>query len=500
MSKKLKNAFQNKNGLKQSGKIYEIKIEFFNDFIQFWEKFKKLIDPTERSHTTWEVWQKICKENLQPVTKPFYEKWKHTDLLSWGIYIKKYSSITLKVKGGYLLIPYQFLLYESHRLGNDSLESLKHEPTDYGYEKATFDLFRDLNIELKEVEFKILHKIANPHFTRSLDKFPTVKELTYGLRYKDERTINRGLNFLLWNSILSIIYLVDLSKIGYETDVVFHNKSFREIPSEILAHIAMSFPINNIGDYISVIQYPSSDISKLERIKSSLETTEYTSLTIQQLGWNLEGLTKKKINRWQLRPPALAGRGLLGKIIPAPASVAYNLDTYLDPYHLSSLEARLLGIVHGISTMSENTLALKLEVGREYITQAWKNLLQQQIITRFPTFSNIGLGGWVNFAIKGKDEHQEIITNIIRHLQFFPYRNVFSNNKQCILIGSVVLPPKWVRIFLYHLAELPHYYDDLKYFYYIGPDKYEPWGLDIMNTYDWGRVDNTKFHQEQKKE
>ncbi|MHA2073276.1 MAG: hypothetical protein ACW97X_01510 [Candidatus Hodarchaeales archaeon] len=497
MSKKLKKAFQNENGLKQSGKQHEIEIEYFHDFIQIWEKFKQLIDPTERSHTNWKRWQKICRENIQSVTKPFYEKWKHTNLLSWGFHIKKYASLTLKVTGGYLLIPYQFLLYESHYPGNDSLEALKHEPTDFGYEKAIFNIYRDLNIELKEVEFNILHKIANPRFTKSLDKFPTVKELTYGLRYKDERTINRGLNFLIWNSILSLIYLIDLSKIGYETDVVFHKKSFREIPPEILAHITMSFPINTDGEYISIIQYPNNNISKLERIESSLESTGNTNLIIQQRGWNLEGLTKKRINRWQLRPPALAGRGLLGKIIPAPASVVYNLDTYLDPYHLNSLEARLLGVIHGMSTMSENTLVSKLGVGREYITQAWRGLLQHQIITRFPIFSNIGLGGWVNFAIKGKKEkHEEIVTNFLRHLQFFPYRNVFSNNAQCLLVGSVVLPPKWVRIFLYRLAELPHYYDDLKYFYYIGPDKYEPWGLDIINTYDWGRVDKAKFDQE----
>jgi hypothetical protein len=490
MSNNIKQLSESNTGLKDSSHLYTIETKFILDFISFWEGFKQFLSQIDRSSISWEDRQKICEDNLHTVTREFYEKWKHTKLLQWGVYIKKYSSFTLKVRGGIIILPYRILLYESHYPGNNSLDALKKEPTEFRYEKAIFDLKQDLNIELKEAEFRIIRKIANPQFTKSLDKFPTVKELTYSLRYKDERTINKGLQFLICNSILGFIYLTDVSKIGYATDVIFHQKKLREIPTEILAYMVISFPLSYGKDCISVIQYPNTCISKLEEIKSTLEVTGNISLTKQQQGWNLEGLTKKRLNRWQLLPPALTGRGFTAKIIPALNSAEYNLESYFDPFQLNLLDARLLGIISGKSTMSVNTLMRELGVGREYITEAWKTLLQNQIISRFPLFSNVGLGGWVNFAIKGdNDKHNAICTNILRHLQFFPYRNIFSNIEESLLMGVVNMPITWLRTFLYQLAELPHYYEDLEYFYYIGPEVYGTWGLDILKTYDWGSMD-----------
>ncbi|MHA2239518.1 MAG: hypothetical protein ACXAB2_14315, partial [Candidatus Hodarchaeales archaeon] len=345
MSKNVKKSSGRISRLKDPSQTYTIETNFIYAFIRFWEEFKHFLNSIECSSISWEDRHRICEDNLHTVTREFYEKWKHTKLLHWGLYIEKFSSFTLKVKGGFIILPYKILLFESFYPGNDSLDNLKKEPTEYGYEKAIFNITRDLNIELKKTEFRLIRKIANPQFVKSLDKFPTVKELTYSLRYKDERTINKGLQFLFWNSILSIIYLIDLPKIGYATDVIFHQKKLREIPPEVLVYMVTSFPLNNGKECISVIQYPNTCISKLEEIESILEASGNMSLAEQQRGWNLEGLTRKRLDRWQLRPPALAGRGLTSKIIPALTSVEYNLEAYFDSYQLNLLEARLLGII-----------------------------------------------------------------------------------------------------------------------------------------------------------
>ncbi len=459
---------------------------FINDFIRYWEVFKDFVPKTSK-RISWEHWREICKKQLLVETKPFYEKWKNSGLLKWGPYIETYYSFTLNVKAGYIIIPYRFLLYDSYYPTNTTFDMLKQDPSENTYNRAISHLCLDLNIEFRKPEIGIIQKIAQPQFSKSLERFPTKKELTYGLRYRDERTTKKAMDFLLWNSILIPIYLVDMSKIGYITELFIHQKRIKEIPEDIKAHFALSFPLNSLNNHVSVIQYPSKSIDKLKRIEEFLQPTRIMKLNKQLRGWNLEGLTPTRRNRWQLRPPIIEGIDLTRRIITGRSGIEHSLDTYFEPYKLHHLEARLLGLVHKMSSLSEKVLMKELNVGREYLIRTWKKLLQNQVISRFSIFGNIGLGGWIHFMVKGTGEIGNIVTsNIIRHLDFLPYKNVYNSNTDGLLLGSVNLPPHWIRNFLCRLAELPSLVDGLEYFYYIGPEVHEPWGLNLVNTYNWG--------------
>ena len=112
----------------------------------------KQLTPKIIKRVRWDQWRGICKSQLLDITKPFYEKWKHSGLVEWGPYIKEYSSLTLKFKAGYLVIPYRFLLYESYYPANNSLEMLNQNPSETTYERAVSHLCMDLNIKFRKPE------------------------------------------------------------------------------------------------------------------------------------------------------------------------------------------------------------------------------------------------------------------------------------------------------------------------------------------------------------
>ena len=174
------------------------------------------------------------------------------------------------------------------------------------------------------------------------------------------------------------------------------------------------------------------------------------------------------------------------RLILGETGVKFNLDPQYDPYPLSAREGRLLDLVHKVSMMTENELAKELQISRSYITEDFKKLLRKHIIFRYPIFANIGLGSRVYLCIRGLTTSRAGgLKNIIEHLMFFPYVEVFYNLEEGTLIGSVNIPLFWTNKFIFRLTNLPELYPGCSYYYYIGPEVYHPWASDILGTFDW---------------
>ncbi|MHA1227724.1 MAG: hypothetical protein ACTSPV_13335 [Candidatus Hodarchaeales archaeon] len=459
--------------------------EFIFDFVRYWEEVLQIIKPKGVKFVNWTEWDKIVKEPpLFGLTEGFCQRWKNTGIVSWfEPYIKTYGSFVLHFRGGLVLLPRQFILLESFQSSELLREGLKSNPTQDEFIRIIDALFDDLNVRLKPNDLKILQKISTPIFSKSLDKFPKIKELAYWMR-KDPRTISSRLQYVMTVGVLSHIYLVDMARIGYNTIQIKHETPKKEIPKSVFAYLLLHSPLKD-GTFQSVIQIPYTDTQKITEIKRIFQPKSWKNLHLQFRGWNFSGLTTDPSKRWILRPPLLQrGGSWKTKIILPRTGIEFNLDPYFEPYPISIREARILSIVSNMSSMKVDYIAEVLSISRQYVTESWKQLLRRKIIFRFPVFNNIGLGSWIYFTmdnIGSKDN----LENIICHLKFFPYLNLYYSPDEGFLTGLTNIPLNWTHSFIYRLNSLVDTYDKIKTSFYLGPDAYFKWGSDIQNTFNW---------------
>ncbi|MFX0052250.1 MAG: hypothetical protein ACFFAJ_04065 [Candidatus Hodarchaeota archaeon] len=462
---------------------------FIEAFINYWEIVKSHINFKKRK-LNWQKWPQIAKNLLYSITKPFYDNWVHTGMLSWNeAYIREFSSITLQYRGDLVLIPKQLIYYESCKPENTLLLSLKNNQTKINLERILVLLFEDTNLRLRKTDFNLLKNLAQPRFSRSLDRFPKNKELAARL-HCDIRTISRSYSYLFQHQMLSLIYLVDLARIGYQTILIHHNQDHRHIPDSVKPYIESNIPTSTEEDFVAILKFPYRNTQIYLELMEHLDSDRKILLKTQYRGWNLAGLTQNPTDRWKLKPPLMEDAESWNKnLIVGETGVEFNLDPSFDNYVLSNRESHLLALVHKHSTMTEEYLSKQLKISRSYILEDWKNLLRNKLIFRFPIFRNIGLGSQIYFCLSGFESLQRELTNIIDHLRFFPYSNMMYNLKSGILVGRMNLPPSWLNDFIYQLASLPDFYPNCSYFYYIGPKAYWPWGFDILNTFDQNSLD-----------
>ena len=464
---------------------------FIKDFLSYWDHIRSFIDSDEKKYTQWRNWGKLAEKLYQEFTIPFYNSWKHTECLKFiEPYIKNFNSLLLDVNGILTLIPHRIILYEAIERKSKLFEKLKEVPTHEQFKKSLLTLSKDLDIPLRKTDTKIIQKLVNPRFSKSLDRFPKMAELAYSTR-SDVRTVTSRIDFLIESLILSVIYSLNMAKIGYQTISFLHTIKIKDIPSDLKEYILYCFPASSIQSNITVLQYPYSNsniVLKLEK-HFKISSVDCKYLSKEYKGWNFGGLTTNPIERWKLKPPLLnPGGNWKQDLILGKTGCISNLDPFFDPYELSKEEARLLGYIQLYSTMDDASLEKQLHRSRKTIVADWKRLLQNEIIRKFPFFSNLGLGSRVYFVISNLSPPNVRLVN--QHFKFFPYTHLFFDEREGIIIGSVKIPSRWTHTFLYQLSSLSEEFPESNTDYYIGPDKIFRWGINLNKTFHWKKFDS----------
>ncbi|MCK4848944.1 MAG: hypothetical protein KAT16_07975 [Candidatus Heimdallarchaeota archaeon] len=428
----------------------------------------------------------MAEKMYHEITLPFYDNWKHTGYLHHiEAYVKTYNSLLLEIEDIKILIPKRIILFEAIERSSKVFDRLQENLSFEQFRKSLLIISRDLNIPIRKTDNKIIQKLANPSFSKSLDRFPKMAELAYGTR-SDIRTVTSRINYLFESHILSIIYTINMAKIGYQTISFLHKIRIKDIPSDLQEYILFNFPAHSTQSNLTVLQYPYSNSAIMLQLNEAFKISppDCTFLLKQYRGWNFGGLTSDPKERWKLKPPLLELGGnwnqdlILGKI-----GLVSNLDPFFDPYELSKEEARLLGFIQLHSTMEDASLEKQLTRSRKTIVADWKKLLQNAVIQKFPIFSNLGLGSWVYFSISNLEpSHLRLIH---QHFKFFPYSHIFFNELEGIIVGCVNIPFQWTHTFLYQLSSLPEEFPESKTNYYIGPDLLARWGINLMKTFHW---------------
>ena len=461
-------------------------ISFIKEFLAFWDNIRTFINSNEKKYTLWRNWGELAEKMYQKVTLPFYNNWSHTGYLHFiEAYIKNFNSLLLEIDRIIILIPKRIILFEAIERSNKVFDNLQEKPTFEQFRKSLLLISRDLNIPIRKTDAKIIQKLANPRFSKSLDRFPKMAELAYGTR-SDVRTVTSRLNYLIESHILSLIYTINMAKIGYQTISFSHKIKQKDIPSDLQKYIIFNFPASSIQSNITVMQYPYSNSAIMLQLEEAfkISSSDCIFLLKQYSGWNFGGLTSDPKERWKLRPPLLKlGGNWSQDLILGKTGLISNLDPFFDPYELSKEEARLLGYIQLYSTMDDVSLEKQLTRSRKTIVADWKRLLQNEIIQKFPIFSNLGLESWIYFFISNLIPSHLRLVN--QHFKFFPYTHVFFNELEGIIIGRVNIPSKWTHTFLYQLSSLSEEFPESKTNYYIGPNLLGRWGINLKKTFHW---------------
>jgi hypothetical protein len=450
----------------------QISLDYIQSFITLWEEFKHQLKPTGKKPGHWYQWggifRNLQKENYKTLTEPFKEKAKKIGLLAQkGKHPEKYAAV-IHTKKGIISLPHRIFLFETHQPKNTLLEQLKNSPTPMMYEMIVDRIAGDLNIELKKSVLKLIKNIQTPN-AKTLTGFPTEKQLKYSLRSRDIRTIQTGMEFLTQHSILRYINLIDTTRIGYKTHLIWHRTLLRDAAPRIKSQVLLSFPLNMDGKYISLLQYPQDFLSEI----SWFSPTKEVSLDFHIHGWHLKEIKGKRIDRWEASPPVISGISFYQTIPQIQAGVEFNLDPTFAPYSPSSDERKILLNITPQSNLDTAFLAKSQGFEIEVLKIALKNLYRKRILMKFPIFDNIGLAGLIHFSIHcSKGNPRPMMENIVNHIRYFPYFNLYGSLNKGIIVGSVNMPAEWVERFLYQLAELQQQEQEVKCTHYIGPEAY----------------------------
>ncbi|MFW9906517.1 MAG: hypothetical protein ACFFFH_19560 [Candidatus Thorarchaeota archaeon] len=458
-------------------------IEFIIDFASYWEGIRAKIHEEEKSRLHWRQWKVLCKEILPSLTKPFFERWKETGVLEWiKEYIQNYSSVVIHWRGRFYLLPFHLIRYDCLRPKNDLLIHLKENLTENGLEKVIDTLESDLNLPLKRNDLKILRKLTWPYFTKKLDQIPSYKELAYNLRLT-VRTIKNRWDYLSTMQMISLTYQIDVARIGYKTMLIFHTRKISDISKGLHPHITLSCPIS-YGGYITIVRYPSFNTKVIDHLMEAFDAKSSFSMKKLYQGWNLEGLTQKPIERWEIRPPLLKNENWNTTVLKKDPLRELNLDPLHSPYVLTRREARLIMRIQEFDFPRTTLIRKKHKISKEYSEDDWKRLLRNRIVYRYPIFANLGLEATVYFSIQGVPTWKERgFFNVLEHLKFFPFVDIFYNEDDGVMFGKIVIPSIWTGNFLFQLSVIPQLYPGSSSQYYIGPDVYEAQKFDVEATY-----------------
>ncbi len=463
---------------------------FIKDFLIYWKKIKDLMSSGEAKFDLWHKWSELEEKIFPTATLPFFQKWHELEFVHHiESYVKNFHSFLISIEGINVLIPKKLVLYESMKSSDQLYRRLLANSTFEEFRRTLLTISQDLNIRIRKTDYKIIQRLANPNFSKSLDRFPKMKELAYGTR-QDVRTVTSRLQYLIKCDILSVIFSIDMAKVGYQTIALIHKTNRKDIPIDIQEYISFYFPVPEYRAYVSIIQYPYSDSEFIIKM-NDIFNVPYSKAQVfqhQYRGWNLGGLTINTDERWSQKPPLLEFGGNWQKdLILGKTGIESNLDPHFEIYNLSKTEAQLLGFIQLYSIMDDKSLEDQLKRSRKAIVEDWNNLLRNRIIFRFPVFSNIGLGSWIFIYVSGLTHSH--LRLVIQHFKFFPYINLYINDKEGTVVGCVNIPYKWTYTFLHRMAAISEEFPEVKASYYIGPDILARWSNNIMKTFDWKRYE-----------
>ncbi len=431
-----------------------------------------------------------CNQLLEQYTKPFYRKWRFLTNLQWHSgYAKRYSSFLLSFSGHNFLLPYKFLIYNTLNPNNKLIEQLKSSKDIDVFFFILGKLFRETNITLLENDLKIIKFLFNPFIQKEIPSIPTNRQIAKSINCS-ENTVSRRIDQLYKKSILSHHFQVSLEKLGYYTSAIIHHDKNEKLPAEFQSCCLADVPIDwgESKAKIKIAQIHTSNKAVCEELKEQFNPLYEVTLTKNNIGWNLNGLTSKKDSRWKKKPSVLKGDRWNDYQFSGHYGIEQNLLPDFPTVRISQTQVKMLDIIQK-GTTSNFHLSKTLKVGQKYIKRFYDYFFEKKLIQRFTMLMNIGLQSkvWITLLGPRSNKNVAFLKSVVEHLKSFPFSYLFYNDinldtsGRLLLTGLVWMPSSWFGDFYSVWVHLMDHNFIPKIDISQGSIK---WGINIEQTYN----------------
>jgi AraC-like DNA-binding protein len=442
----------------------------------------------------------VCKELFENHTQPLLERWK--DSLPFirenKGYAELFHSFEFDLTTRTIIVPWQILIFET--LGKPGIYSQLRQTEDLDEFLFYFQRsFGDMNLRLNDNDIRILRGLTSQEFFSKTTRYPTLEQMAK-ICGCNRRTFSRRFDRLLNSYSFFTIYRLNTGNLGYETFIsITPQRSTPEDPQNVTAYHLMSIPldvpqffIDNKRYNLLISQFPYQNNRVYTHLKHEHQPSLLQQMSHSYIGWNLRSLTPSVENRWRTLPPIISVHDWSDKMISEDNGITYDLIPQPAAPKLSPIETKILSWYVKRGTLQDTYLARSLGVTPKYISETVTYLLKKRLMHKFTIVDNIGLTLKPWIILLGRKEYEitpEFIDNIVEHLKFFPFVNLFydygnsSGNVRPVVTGIVWLPPTWIATFSDSLSRLSKHGFDVHISYNYG--RVVKWNISIADTYSY---------------
>jgi hypothetical protein len=280
-----------------------------------------------------------------------------------------------------------------------------------------------------------------------------------------------------------------MAKLGYYTSAIIHYDNNEKFPVEFQSCCLADVPIDwgELKAKIKIFQIHNNNKTVCEVIKEHFNPLYEVTLTRNNIGWNLSGLTPKKDHRWKKKPSVYKCDRWNDYQFSGQNGIEKNLLPDFHEVKISQTQIKMLEIIQK-GTTSNYHLSKTLKVGQKYIKRFYEDFFTKKLIQRFTMLMNIGLQSkvWVTLLGPRSNKNIAFLKNVVEHLKSFPFSYLFYNdnnldtNGRLLLTGMVWMPSTWFGDFYSVWVHLMDHEFIPKINLSQGSIKS---GIDLMNSY-----------------
>lgn len=425
-------------------------------------------------------------------THPFYEKYKVYEFVEcFPAYWDRLGAICFQWKEGWIAFPLRLITYELAYPQENLVKTYLHHlstgtlPGDRETLFAfLFPRLYQFALPLSEYDVTLL-KGFQMVFDRCANFFrgPTIKEFVTYLPHMTPETIRNKLEHFQFFQLAIDMFFPDMSKLGYETYLISHVRSF---PAELDSYRLST--VNFGPESLSLLQLPTATSALFAQLQAFIRQDPTPSAIMEPLtwrthSWNLTSLTGGH-PYWEL-PVEFFYSDLHTAPRVSPPTLDISLVPMFDPFRpLTPADLKLLAFLTTVgNTIRIKDMCTQLQLHHKTVVKLMAEYWEHQLLHRVVQFFNIGL-----------DLTTSLYIDVPRGSEAFPFLQqclalpridifLMESKTSTTYYGHIDMPSIWVKEFVTRMRTIRDTFPDITLHYTFEPPSPAKWNLSLARTY-----------------